>query len=62
MVWRCCPQCGSDIDSEKDTSSGREVWLHKCLKCDWSDVEDRCIALWQAYSQMNEGNHSEPND
>ncbi len=46
-----CPQCGGPVkELDKDTSSGRDIRLYHCGKCEWSDSIDVGIALWKALS------------
>lgn len=41
-----CRNCGADMhQTEKDTSSGRDIREYECLKCghsDWADQAKRC--------------------
>jgi hypothetical protein len=55
MNYDRCPKCGgSDIDVEKDSSSGRVMREYTCRTCRWSDYEDEGTALWQALSDARE--------
>jgi hypothetical protein len=43
-----CAKCGETMDqTEKDTSSGRDIREYKCSRCGYSDWEDRGDALWK---------------
>lgn len=43
-----CAQCGETMtQTEKDTSSGRDIREYKCPHCGHSDWEVRGPALWQ---------------
>jgi len=43
-----CTKCGETMDqTEKDTSSGRDIREYRCGRCGHSDWEDRGDALWK---------------
>ncbi len=43
-----CPHCNCEMrQTEKDTSSGRDIREYKCDQCGFDDWEDRGKALWQ---------------
>jgi predicted Zn finger-like uncharacterized protein len=49
-----CPKCGSDIEVEKDSSSGRVMREYRCHKCSWSTYEDEGTALWKSIEDLKE--------
>jgi tRNA(Ile2) C34 agmatinyltransferase TiaS len=50
-----CEKCGAEMDqTEKDTSSGRDIREYECRSCGHSDWEDRGKALWQILSDDRE--------
>jgi hypothetical protein len=50
-----CDKCGSEMhQTEKDTSSGRDIREYVCPQCGHSDWEDRGKALWQILSDARE--------
>lgn len=43
-----CAKCGEPMrQTEKDTSSGRDIREYKCDRCGYEDWEDQGKALWQ---------------
>lgn len=54
MKYDRCPKCGGDIDTEKDSSSGRVMREYSCPKCRWSDYEEEGTALWKVLSDDRE--------
>lgn len=55
-----CPQCnGETQQTEKDTSSGREIREYQCQACGWSHFFDGGAALWKILSDAR-GDELEP--
>lgn len=55
-----CERCGAEMQqTEKDTSSGRDIREYKCTECGHSDWEDRGKALWQILSDGREADEAE---
>ena len=49
-----CPQCnGETHQTDKDTSSGREIRDFQCKACGWSHFFDCGPALWKILSDAN---------
>jgi predicted RNA-binding Zn-ribbon protein involved in translation (DUF1610 family) len=56
-VWvnRRCPECGEPVEElERDSSSGRYMYVFTCSACSWYGDIDLGIALWKVYSIANE--------
>lgn len=55
-----CRKCGAEMDqTEKDTSSGRDIREYLCRSCGHSDWEERGPALWQILHDDREAAEAE---
>jgi predicted RNA-binding Zn-ribbon protein involved in translation (DUF1610 family) len=53
-----CPQCGGKtLQTEKDTSSGREIREFECQACGWTHFFEIGPALWKI---LSDASHSSP--
>lgn len=44
-----CPECGNEAkQTEKDTSTGRDLRCYSCSVCEWWEYIDVGIAFWKA--------------
>jgi len=55
-----CACCGAEMNqTEKDTSSGRDIREYECPECGHPDWEDLGKALWQILSDGREEDEAE---
>ena len=49
-----CPKCGTTLDIESSTLTGRKMREYWCPACHWSRTDDLGVALWKVMSEANE--------
>lgn len=54
MTYDKCPKCGGEVETEKNTMTGRLIREYYCVSCKWSDFVDEGPAMWKILSNESE--------